>query len=272
MTISSRRGRIFMLLMAPSIMLSHPAKAAGTSDDAPVTGDSGFTILSNATNVTHWGLGGGVGFAESPYRGYGSNVTPLPVFFFDDKWVHALGTTIDVKVGTWNHLSVTLRGKYALGDGYKGSDAPILNGMEKRKGAFWVGPALSWETGFGVATADVLTGGNKGQQADLGFSKAFDVGGFDIVPHVGLGWTSSKYVDYYYGVRSSEVTADRPFYSGTAAYEESIGTRINYKITRQQSALVDVGVSHLSSGITDSPLVGKKFIPQVRFAYIYQFK
>jgi outer membrane protein len=34
----------------------------------------------------------------------------------------------------------------------------------------------------------------------------------------------------------------------------------------------DVGVTHLSSGITNSPLVGKRFVPEVRLGYLYQFK
>jgi len=240
---------------------------AGQTD----TEDSGFTILSNATNVTHWGLGVGVGIGESPYKGYGSQVDPLPLVYFDDKWIHVFGTTVDLKIGSWSGVSVTLRGKYDIGDGYKQSDAPILNGMEDRNGAFWYGPALSWRTAFGTLSGDYLLGGNKGERAGLDYSKSFDLGHFSITPHVGVDWLSSKYVNYYYGVRPNEARPGRPAYAGTANWDTSLGTRVDYDLTKHQQLLLDVGVSHLGSGITDSPLVGKRFIPEVKFGYMYQF-
>jgi outer membrane protein len=52
----------------------------------------------------------------------------------------------------------------------------------------------------------------------------------------------------------------------------SLGTKVDYRFTRHQLVFVDVGVTHLSSGITDSPLVGKRFVPEVRLGYLYQFK
>jgi outer membrane protein len=174
-------------------------------------------VLSNATNVTHWGLGVGAGIEQAPYKGYGTKFTPIPLILFDDKWVHILGTTVDLKIGKWSNVSLALRGKFALGDGYKGSDAPILNGMQNRNGAFWYGPALAWRTGFGTLSGDYLLGGNKGERAKIDFSKSFDYGNFSLEPHAGVEWLSSKYVNYYYGVRSSEVRAGRPEYTGKAA-------------------------------------------------------
>jgi outer membrane protein len=51
----------------------------------------------------------------------------------------------------------------------------------------------------------------------------------------------------------------------------SAGARFDYRFTRQQSVTLDVGAKHLGSGITDSPIVGKRFIPEARFGYLYQF-
>ncbi|WP_346730537.1 MipA/OmpV family protein [Caballeronia sp. dw_19] len=267
------RRRNQLLLIVASGMLHGGAvwAADGITQDPSDTDDEGFTVLSNATNVTHWGLGAGVGLGESPYKGYGSKVTPIPLIYFDDKWVHALGTTLDLKIGKWSSVLFTLRAQYSL-DGYTGADAPILNGMQNRKGAFWLGPALAWHTGYGTLSGDVLTGGNKGQKANIGFAKALEYGSFSFEPHIGAEWLSSKYVDYYYGVRSSEVRADRPAYTGKASYNVSVGAKLDYRFTRKQLVTFDVGVKHLSSGITDSPLVGKRYIPEVRLAYIYEFK
>jgi len=49
-------------------MYSGAAWAEGPSANLPNTDTTGFAILSNATNVTHWGLGGGAAFEQSPYK------------------------------------------------------------------------------------------------------------------------------------------------------------------------------------------------------------
>ena len=266
------------LLLAAASLWLHAAPARADGPDASVASssvvtddDSGFTILNNATNVTHWGLGAGTGYRQQPYTGDGAKFTPIPLFYFDDKWVHALGTTLDLKIGKWAGVAFSLRGKYALGDGYDGSDAPILNGMQDRKGAFWYGPAFAWQSTYGTLTGDFLTSANKGQQAHIEFGKSFQYGKLGIEPHVGAEWLSHTYVDYYYGVRASEAQPGRPAYTGTSTIDVSLGARFNYSFTPHQSATVDIGVARLGGGITDSPLVDRKFIPQATVGYLYRF-
>ncbi|PLZ00585.1 MipA/OmpV family protein [Burkholderia sp. WAC0059] len=264
--------RSIFLTAALLTLSSGGAWAEGLGTDQTGAENSGLTILNNATDVTHWGLGGGVSIGESPYKGYGSKVYPFPLVDFDDKWVHLLGTTVDLKIGSWDGVSVALRGRFDLGDGYKQSDAPILNGMQDRHGAFWYGPALAWHTAFGTLSGDYLLGGNKGERAGVDYSKSFNLGTFSITPHVGVEWLSEKYVDYYYGVSPSEARPGRPAYTGTATWNTSLGTRVDYSLTEHQRVLLDVGVSRLGGAIADSPLVGKRYVPAVRIAYRYQFK
>ncbi|WP_175876795.1 MipA/OmpV family protein [Burkholderia sp. BCC0097] len=259
-------------LIAASFALSSVSAWADEGMSPPDPDNTGLTILNNATNVTHWGLGAGVGIEPSAYRGDGTRVLPFPLVYFDNKWVQAIGTTVDLKIGNWSGVNVALRGQFSLFDGYSGSDAPILNGMEKRKGALWYGPALSWSTSFGTFSGSFLLGGNKGERAKIGFEKAFALGAFSITPHVGAEWLSNKYVDYYYGVRPSEARAWRAAYSAGSAVNMSAGTRVDYRLTKQQTMFVDVGVSRLGDGITDSPLVGRRFIPEARIGYMYRFK
>ncbi|MDR6495335.1 MipA/OmpV family protein [Paraburkholderia sp. 22099] len=266
----NRRREYRALLAAASLMLGSGSVRA---QNATNPDDSGFTVLSNATNVTHWGLGAGVGIEPSPYKGDSARITPIPLFYVDNKWISAFATTLDLKVGQWNGVTLALRGKVGILEGYKGSDAPILNGMENRKSVtFWYGPALGWQSGFGTLTASYLVGGNKGQQAAVDFRKAFEFGKWTVEPHVDTRWLSDKYVDYYYGVTQSEARAGRPAYDGTSTLNTTIGTRVAYRLTQQQSVSLDLQVTHLGSGISDSPLVGKRFIPAARLGYMYQFK
>jgi MipA family protein len=266
-----RREYPLLLAIASVLLYSSGAWADGASEDPVEADDSGFTVLSNATNVTHWGLGVGAGIEASPYKSGKTKFSPIPLVSLDNKWVHAFGTTVDLKVGKWDNVSFALRGNFAIGDGYKNNDAAILNGMENRNGAFWYGPALAWKTAFGSLEGDYLLGGNKGERAKIDFSKSFDYGHFSFEPHAGVEWLSNKYVNYYYGVRPSEVRAGRPEYTGKAAYEMSVGTRVDYKFTRHQMVIFDVGVAHFSNGITNSPIVGRQYIPEARIGYLYQF-
>ncbi|NDL63714.1 MipA/OmpV family protein [Enterobacteriales bacterium SAP-6] len=232
---------------------------------------SGFTFWNDAPNVTRWGLGVGVGYRQSPYKGDDASFSPLPLVYFDNKWIHLFGNKLDISIGRWDNVRFTLRGEYALGDGYKESDAPILDGMQKRKGGFWIGPALAWDTGYGTLAASFLTAGNKGQKAGVDYSNAFDYGDFALVPHAGIDWYNSRYVDYYYGVEDNEARAGRDAYAGKAAYNLTAGVRLDYRLTPHQSLSFDAGVTRLGGGITDSPLVGRTVIPAAKFGYLYSF-
>lgn len=266
-----RNGRPvwWTLLAATSLFIC----GAALADDGVGGDGSGFTVLSNATNVTQWGLGAGAEVQTMPYKGYGANVTPLPLFYFDDKWLRVIGTTVDLKAGQWDGVSVALRGRVGILEGYKQSDAAILRGMQNRNSVtFWYGPALAWDSAFGTLSGSYLFGGNKGRQASLDFRKEFQAGRWTLEPHIGADWLSSDYVNYYYGVAPSEVRVGRPAYQGSATSKISIGTRFAYQIAEHQTVGLDVSVAHLGSGITDSPLVGKRFVVDATLDYLYQFK
>lgn len=263
---------VLSLALAGSALLFSPiAVAAELSDERNGRSDNGLTILSHATNVTQWGLAAGVSMNKSPYKGDGMDILPISLLFFDNKWVHISGTSADLKIGRWSDVSVALRLEYALSDGYRGKDANILNGMQTRKSAFWFGPTVNWETPFGDISASFLTSGNKGQQANLSFSKRFELGNFGISPYIGADWMSSKYVGYYYGVMPSEARVGRPSYEGKSAYKLSFGARVDYQLTKNQSLGLQVGLSHFTSGITNSPIVGTKTSPEIGLVYLYRF-
>ena len=263
---------LVLTLTGSAALFSPIAQAAGVVNQSSGPADNGFTILNKAANVTHWGVAAGVSGSKSPYKGDGVDVSPISLLFFDNKWVYVAGTSADIKIGHWSGVSVALRVDYALSDGYRGKDAAILHGMQTRKSALWFGPAVSWETDLGVASASFLTAGNKGQQANLHFAKTFEMGRFSLSPYIGADWMSSRYVNYYAGVTPSEARIGRPAYQGKSAYRFSFGTRVEYRLTQQQALGLQVGLSHVTSGITDSPIVGTKTSPEIGLIYIYQFK
>jgi outer membrane protein len=81
-----------------------------------------------------------------------------------------------------------------------------------------------------------------------------------------------KYVDYYYGVRPSEATATRHVYDGKSSIDPSVGATVTWRLDERQSIRGDVGITKFGTGITDSPLVGKKTAPSILVGYVYRFK
>ncbi|GLU35682.1 MipA/OmpV family protein [Trinickia caryophylli] len=266
---TNRPLRVYLLALSSAAWLPCVAHA----DEDATAASNGFTFLSDTPNVTHWGLGAGVGVRASPYAGDGADVTPLPLVYFENKWARLFGTTLDLKIGQWEGVSVALRGQVGLFGGYKQSDAPILNGMEDRDGiAFWYGPALAWQSPFGTLSGSYLVGGNKGQRATIDFSKSFKSGNWSLTPRLGAEWLSNEYVDYYYGVTAPEARTWRPAYSGSSTWKASGGVRVDYSLTPRQQVTFDVGVSYLGRGISDSPLTGRRWLPEARLGYMYRFK
>lgn len=236
----------------------------------PEQGSSNSTS-NDQYNATHWGLGAGVGVQGLPYKGYSDRVSPVPYVFFTNRWVSFAGTTLDLKPIQTEHFSVSLRARYSLFDGYKSSDSDIFRGMDDRKGSLLFGPHVSWHQGEYGVNADWLTG-SRGSQASLSLERGFTFGRLHIAPYAELRYQSSKYVNYYYGVRSDEVAFDRPFYDGKSTVNETLGINSDWHITSQQSIRFNLGVTHFGSGITDSPLTERKFSPSVQVGYVYRFK
>jgi len=219
-----------------------------------------------------WGLGLGVGVQRSPYRGYGNKTTALPILLYNSQHFRVAGTTADFKLGSVSQFDFALRAKYSNA-GYKSGDAAVLNGMDERKDGFWLGGAAAWRAPFAKFTLEWLkaAGNSNGQTVKLGAERGFIVGRIKLTPHLGVSWMNNDYVNYYYGVKSSEVTSTRAAYNGKSTVDSSVGLRTDYSLTKAQAMFVDLSLTHYGSGITDSPLVDRSTSPSLRLGYIYKF-
>jgi outer membrane protein len=223
----------------------------------------------------NWGLGAGVGIKKSPYAGVNSKTSALPLISFENKYVRLFGNQFDVKLPSYGPFDFSLRTQVAIGDGYKGSDSARLNGMADRKGAVFVGGAATWRNAIANVSVDWLkdvSGRSKGSEFKLGAEHPFRfAGAFEIAPHAQFLHVDGKYVDYYYGVRASEATPVRQEYLGKSTSELQAGVRFAYLLAAHQRILLDVSDTHLGSGITDSPIVDRTWMPALRIGYTYAF-
>jgi outer membrane protein len=226
-----------------------------------------------------WSLGLGVMSVQKPYAGIDRESKVLPLLRFENEYLEIFGPQIGVKLpslalGESQRLEFSLVGKYD-GSGYKADDAPILSGMSRRKGGFWAGAKVEWKNDVADLSAEWLadaSGHSKGQQFSLGLERTWHFGRhLMLTPRVAATWQDRKYVDYYFGVRDSEVAPGRPAYAGKSGTGAEVGLRAVYLFDRQHSVFVDAAVSSLPKAAKDSPLVDRSNDNRVLLGYTYRF-
>lgn len=229
---------------------------------------------------TTWSLGFGAMTAQKPYVDIDRDNTVLPLLLFENRYVQVQGPQIGFKLPSLNlgasqRLNVAIVGKYD-GSGYDDDDAPILNGMDKRKGGVWAGIEAQWENELVDVNASWLadvSGHSKGNAFRLGLQRTWHAAErLTLTPRVEATWHDRKSVDYYYGVRSHEARSDRPAYAGTSGMSAEIGLRGVYQFNRRHSVFLDVAVSRLPGAIKDSPLVDRSTEHRVIMGYLYRFQ
>lgn len=239
-------------------------------------GQSSTTSVASTNDQSsggQWSLGLGVVTIDEAYRDFDKKVYPLPVVSYENKWISATFPTLDVKLYSGESLSLRLRGRW-VGDGYESKDSPVLAGMDERKASVWAGVGAIWKTDFATISGEVLTDAmseSKGTRAKLQIDRRFAAGKFGFTPRLAAEWVDDKYVDYYYGVRQSEVQAGRPFYEGKATTSMQVSLGIDYSLVRNQTIFFDVGYTRFGSSVKDSPLVDKPNKATLAVGYVYRF-
>lgn len=228
---------------------------------------------------SRWGLGIGVINSQDAYRGMDRETKALPMIRFENEYVKVGSLGVEVKLpslrlGDGNRVKLGIVGKLELG-GYEADDSPFLAGMAERKGGFWAGAKAEWDNDLVEVNAQWLadtSGHSKGQRLSLGLEKSWRLGKqVRVTPHITAHWLDKKYVDYYYGVRATEATAERAAYAGKAGTNVEVGLRTMYLIDRSHSVMMDVSATRLAKGVKESPLVDRSNTNRVILGYMYSF-
>lgn len=260
--VKSARVTAFVAAMA----CAFPAMADEPMDDGPPP--------------TSWSLGIGALSRQKPYTGIDRENKAIPLVQFENEHLFIFGPVIGLKlpgfdISETQRLNLSIVAKYD-GSGYESDDAPILRGMRERKGGFWAGGKVEWNTALVDVSAEWLadaSGNSDGQRFGLTVEKTWHFGEhLMLTPRVGANWLDEKYVDYYYGVRSSEVRPGRPAYAGKSGASAEVGVRGIYMFDRRHSLFLDVEVSTLPTEIKDSPLVDSSTENRVFLGYLYRFR
>lgn len=234
---------------------------------------------TSESSSTTWGLGLGVISEQKPYTDIDRDNSAVPLIEFENQYVHLFGPRIEFKlpsldIGDSQQLNFGIVGQYD-GSGYEEGDAPILSGMEKRRGGFWAGGAVEWSSSFVDVSAEWLadvSGNSDGQVVNLGVERTWRFGNHMLfTPYVGASWQDDKTIDYYFGVLDSEARIHRPAYAGESAINIEAGVRGVYMFDKHHSVLMGVDVTSLADEIKDSPLVDRSTTNRVLLGYVYRF-
>lgn len=203
--------------------------------------------------------GVGIGINQEIYRGYKRRTIPLPLLGYRGEKLSVYGPFVSYQLVQQGNLSVSakLAPRFA---GFDESDSNVFAGMAKRKTSLDGGFGAQWR-GYGwlleAETLFDLMGNSNGQEtkAEVGYGLRF--GPVQLEPKVGISYSDSKLVDYYYGVRLNEATTSRPAYRAGSALNYHAGFSLSTPIFF--GGMTRLGIEHkwYDSSISNSPLTDR---------------
>jgi len=230
----------------------------------------GLPLLANDDNLS---IGLGVAWATSPYKGVDDIILPFPDISYQNGNFFIDFGDIGYTVYSRETCAITLLGSWSPAP-YESDDSSFLNGMEDRKFSIEAGAAITMETmlgNLGITALSDVSGHHKGQTVTAQYSIPFGGDTWAVEAVIGLNWQSEKIVDYYYGVRRSEVRTDRAYYEGKSTFSPSVGLNGAVEIYDNVTLEGGVNVEFLGSGITDSPLIDDDSVLSASLSVSYSF-
>lgn len=221
------------------------------------------------------GLGFAVRSFDSPYRGVGSDVDLMPIYVYegDRFFLHSYRAGARFDVADASRLEISIMQRF---EGFPNTNIPAsLAGMDTRHSQLDGGLALRVgapdRAQFVVEVRHDISEESNGGEIRLGGGKAFRSGPLVLYPYASLSWRDEDLNNYYYGVKESEQTPERPAYEAGAGFEFSIGLYGKYHLTEHWRLLAGIGTERLSREIRDSPIVSESWLISGYVGAAYDF-
>ncbi len=221
------------------------------------------------------GLTYGIGLAvkREIYKGYDQRFIPLPLVGYRGEKLSIVGPFISYQVyqnSNWR-LSALISPRF---EGFDESDSDYFKGMEDREFSMDAGLAINYKreswTFSSRFRADALSRSN-GIETNFKIGKQYRYGPVAIEPNIELTYLDDNNVDYYYGVRASEATAERAFYQAESALNKSLGLTISSPLW---GGFIRGNINNTwyDTSITDSPLTERDTSLGIMISYSSFFK
>jgi len=221
-------------------------------------------------------LGAGVLISSSPYKGDSNSISPVPIinvekgnfFIRIDQAGYSLYKKDPLEVYTF------LQPRFM---GYRSSDSDFLRGMKRRNWSVDAGlgaelqiPGLK-ESAVSVEVLQDILANSKGQEVDVFCWHLFDLKPLFLVPKAGLMWESKKVINYYYGVKDTEIALNRPAYSPNSSLSYRLGADSLLYVSKKWALATRVYVDFFGSQIKNSPIVDKDYSATFLCGVVYSF-
>ena len=235
-----------------------------------------FLNLSAQEEKQKLTIGLGPYIQTQPYENVDNIVLPSPVIFYDDGLFYV----------RWSRAGIYFFGDkqddYAWGFSITaqprtyGYEKDEIQGMDERETTWEGGLAFSAKTDKAymeiMLLTDVLDRYDSWiLRTEVGYD--FEFGKLSLYPSFIFMYQSSDFLDYYYGVKQSEVaTSNFTQYTPDDGILLGAQTYIKYPFTDKFSALINIRADRLSRETTDSPIVTEDYIYSGLVSLIYTFQ
>jgi MipA family protein len=210
------------------------------------------------------------------YRGNGVRLDLLPVYLYEGEHVFLHSNRLGLKFDMDRRQRMELFVSRRL-ESFPVSSVPeSLAGMTTRTTESEAGASFEQRFDGGNVFVEYLrdtshTSG--GSEARLGVSYGEYRGGAWLNPYFILSARDAKLNDYYYGVTSSEATADRPAYSVGSGLNGTLGFNLRYELSRDWHLLAGVSATYWAGTVRNSPIVENRPLQLAGFGgFAYEFE
>ncbi len=233
----------------------------------------GLTLIPVDCRAGEWGLGIGVAAQRPPQQGTDTQVVALPFPSYEGERISLGFGTIGYSLTSSERFRFALEGQLRF-DGYDPDASLALAGLEERDLTFDAGFSFTASDDWGIATFKVMgdaLGVHKGYEISAVYQYPMQFKRWTLIPSIGLNSPSAELVEYYYGVKSTEVTDSRPAYSGKSVVNATVGLNAMYKLADHWEIIGGAEYTRLGDGITDSPIIERDNEVIAYSALVYRF-
>lgn len=234
---------------------------------------SGLILLSADGHAGEWGLGVGIAAQRPPQRGTDTQVVVLPFPSYEGERLSLNFGSIGYALVASDRWRFAVEGQLRF-DGYDPDESAALAGLKERDLSLDVGFSITTSDKWGVASLKVLgdaLGVHDGYEISASYLYPIQYERLTVIPSIGVKMPSAELVEYYYGVRISEATAERPAYSGRSVVNLSASINAMYELPGDWEVVGGAEYVRLGSGITDSPIIERDNEVIMYSAIVYRF-
>ena len=233
----------------------------------------GLALISSDCRAGEWGLGIGVAAQRPPQQGTDTQVVALPFPSYEGERLSLGFGTIGYALTSSERFRFAVEGQLRF-DGYDPDESQALAGLEERDLTLDAGISFTAMDEWGIASLRVMAdalGVHEGYEISASYQYPMQFNRWILIPSIGLSLSSAELVEYYYGVKPTEVINGRPAYSGKSVVNASVGLNAMYALANNWEIIGGAEYTHLGDGITDSPIIAKDNEVIAYTALVYRF-